>query len=54
LLLCVEDVASTVSYCGDNINKIKTTPFLSLDNSVEQCRKCMFIAEVPLFIWDFV
>lgn len=52
--MCGRFVTSTISYCDNNIDKIKTSPFLSLNDSIEECSRCMFIAHVPLFGWDFV
>lgn len=46
-------VTSTISYCDNNINRIKTSPFLSLNNSTEEGSRGMFIAHIPLFGWDF-
>lgn len=51
--MCGRLVTSIISYCDSNINKIKTSPFLSLNNSIEEGSRGMFIAHIPLFGWGF-
>lgn len=51
--MCGRFFTLTISYCDNNINKTKTSPFLSLNNSIKEYIRCMFIAQITLFGLDF-
>lgn len=44
-------VTSAISYCDSNINEVKTSPLLCLNDTIEECRR--LIAPIPLLGWAF-